>query len=225
MFQKIAKRLLVLGVFTFAIPALIMAETVGIFADNTVAQIKFAANDVKTALESKGYTVEMLSFDSFTEKYTKKKIVIATASNTQIANLLKSQGGSVPSVLGEQSYAIRTTSKGQKSYWVIGADVNGAMYGAIQIAEQIGFDGFSGISNIEESPFMLNRGMKLNMPLDRRIPTYVGGWSSNSAKKAIPHVWDITFWKKLIDQQARNRYNVLSVWVHHPFPALVKLDD
>ncbi len=35
----------------------------------------------------------------------------------------------------------------------------------------------------------------------------------------------MTFWKTLIDQQARNRYNVLSVWVHHPFPALVKLPD
>ena len=31
----------------------------------------------------------------------------------------------------------------------------------------------------------------------------------------------MTFWKTWIDQQARNRYNVLSVWVHHPFPALV----
>jgi len=68
---------------------------------------------------------------------------------------------------------------------------------------------------------MRNRGMKLNMPLDKRILTFVGGWSSNSAKKAIAHVWDMSFWKTLIDQQARNRYNVLSVWVHHPFPALV----
>ena len=47
----------------------------------------------------------------------------------------------------------------------------------------------------------------------------------NSAKKAIPHVWDMTFWKTLIDQQARNRYNLLSVWTHHPFPALVRLAD
>jgi len=101
----------------------------------------------------------------------------------------------------------------------------GAMYGGFQIAEAISSSGLGGQLESEESPFMLNRGMKLNLPLDRRIPTYVGGWSSNSAKKAIPHVWDMTFWKTLIDQQARNRYNVLSVWVHHPFPALVKLPD
>jgi len=99
------------------------------------------------------------------------------------------------------------------------------MYGALQLSENIGAGGLTGSYNSEESPFMLNRGMKLNMPLDKRIPTYVGGWSSTSTGLAIPNVWDITFWKKLIDQQARYRYNVLSVWVHNPFPALVKLAD
>jgi hypothetical protein len=99
------------------------------------------------------------------------------------------------------------------------------MYGGLQIAENISFNGLSGTFDSQESPFLLNRGMKLNLPLDSRVPTYVGGWSSTSAKKAIPHVWDMAFWKRLIDQQARHRYNVLSVWVHHPFPALVKLPD
>lgn len=47
----------------------------------------------------------------------------------------------------------------------------------------------------------------------------------NFNRKSHPTCWDITFWKKLIDQQARYRYNVLSVWVHHPFPALVKLAE
>jgi hypothetical protein len=99
------------------------------------------------------------------------------------------------------------------------------MYGALQIAENIGAKSFTGVYNSQEAPYMLNRGMKLNMPLDRRVPTYVGGWSSASTGLAIPHVWDMTFWKKLIDQQARFRYNVLSIWVHHPFPALVQLPD
>jgi len=37
----------------------LLAETVGIFSDTTIGQIKFAAGDIKTALESKGFTVEM----------------------------------------------------------------------------------------------------------------------------------------------------------------------
>jgi len=209
--------------FTFYSTA--FSQTVGVFYDNTLEPIKFAAADVQTALVKEGYTVEMLALSSLNDLYANKKIVIALASNIAINGILSNQGGSAPTGLGEQAYALRTTTQGQTSYWVLGGDVNGAMYGGLQIAENISFNGFSGTYNIQETPFMLNRGMKLNLPMDRRIPTYVGGWSSNSAKKAIPAVWDSTFWMTLIDQQARNRYNMLSVWVHHPFPALVKLAD
>ena len=31
------------------------------------------------------------------------------------------------------------------SYWVLGGDDNGAMYGGLQIAENINFNGFTGI--------------------------------------------------------------------------------
>ncbi len=214
-----------MGLILFAIPALLFAETVGIFTDYSIPQLKFAAGDVKTALESKGFTVEMNSLSKLKSGYSKKKVVIALASNSDIAKVLTNEGESIPTGLGEQAYALRTTNKTNTAYWVLGGDVNGAMYGAFQIAENIDVEGFSGTYNNQETPFLLNRGMKLNMPLDKRIPTYVGRWTATSTTKAIPHVWDMTFWKKLIDQQARYRYNVLSVWVHHPFPALVKLAD
>jgi len=212
-------------VLAIAIPTVVSAETVGVFSDNSIPQIKFAANDVKTALESKGFKVEMNALSNLKSGYSKKKVVIALVSNAEVIKFLTAEGGTIPTGLGEQAYSLRTTQKKKSSYWVLGGDINGAMYGAFQIAENIDADGFSGTYNNQEAPFLLNRGMKLNMPLDKRIPTYVGGWSSTSTGLAIPNVWDITFWKKLIDQQARNRYNVLSVWVHHPFPALVKLAD
>jgi hypothetical protein len=225
MIGKMTLRICAFLIMSVIIQSAAFAEKAGVFYDSTVEQIKFAATDIQTALTAKGYTVEMLPLSSLSTSYANKKVVIALASNSTVTGILLKQGGTAPSGLGEQAYTLRTTTQGQTSYWVLGGDENGAMYGGLQIAENISKDGFSGIYNNQESPFMLNRGMKLNMPFDRRIPTYVGGWSSNSAKKAIPHVWDITFWKKLIDQQARNRYNLLSVWVHHPFPALVKLAD
>ncbi len=225
MFTQKMKFILVLFALWVTLPAFVSAETVGLFFDSKVPQISFAVGDVKTALESKGFSIEMLPLSALKPGYNKQKVVIALADNTDISKLLTGEGGTVPTGLREQAYSLTTTKKKQTSYWILGGDVNGAMYGGFQIAENIAVKGMSGDYNLQESPFMQNRGMKLNMPLDRRIPTYVGGWSSNSAKKAIPHVWDITFWKKLIDQQARNRYNLLSVWVHHPFPALVKLAD
>lgn len=225
MLKKWMVRVCTISLVVVALPLMVFAETVGIFSDNSIPQIKFAADDVKTALESKGFKVEMLPLSYLKSDYTKMKVVLALVSNAEVTKLLLRQGGTIPSGLGEQAYGLRTTEKRKLSYWVLGGDSNGAMYGGLQMAENIGADGFSKKYNSQESPFMLNRGMKLNMPLDKRIPTYVGNWKSNSTTKAIPHVWDMTFWTKLIDQQARYRYNVLSVWVHHPFPALVKLAD
>jgi len=216
---------LLVSLIILIMPFMAFAQKVGVFFDSNVPQIKFAAYDVKAALESKNFTVEMLPLASLNEKYANRKVVIAVAGNSIINNLLTTQGCNIPADLGEQAYALRTTKKKRPSFWIIGGDINGAMYGGFQIAENITNDGFSGTYNNEEAPYLMARGMKLNLPLDKRVPTYIGTWSSNSEKKAIPHVWDITFWKKLIDVQARNRYNILSVWVHHPFPALVKLAD
>jgi hypothetical protein len=214
----------VAGLAILLFSGVISAETVGIFSDTTIGQIKFAAGDIKTALEAKALTVEILPLTALTGAYANKKVVLALASNSAVTGLLSTQGGSsLPANQGEQAYALRTTTQGQTSYWILGGDINGAMYGGLQVAENISFDGFGPVYNTQETPFMANRGMKLNMPLDRRIPTYVGGWSANSTKLSIPHVWDMNFWKTLIDKQARARYNLLSVWVHHPFPALVKL--
>ena len=223
--SKMMRRICAMCVVAFALPAIVWGETVGVFYDPGVAQIKFAAGDIRAALESRKFTVEMLPLSELSAKYGKKKIVVLLESNSQGIAIFKKQGGKLPDALGEQAYGLRTNASPQTSYWVIGGDANGAMYGALQIAEDISAKGMNGTYTAQESPFLLNRGMKLNMPFDRRVPTYVGGWSSTSTGLAIPHVWDITFWKKLIDQQARYRYNVLSVWVHNPFPALVQLAD
>ena len=205
--------------------ALSSAETVRLYFDPATPQIAFAAGDIKAALEKRKHTVQTHDLAALAKAGSGKKIVLAVAADKTVASILSAQGGKPVAGLGTQAYALRTTTAPDLSYWVQGGDANGAMYGGLQMAENISFNGFSGSFDSEESPLLLHRGMKLNLPLDRRIPTYVGGWSSHSAKKAIPHVWDMSFWKTLIDQQARNRYNVLSVWVHHPFPALVKLSD
>ena len=201
------------------------AEPVRLYFDPATPQIAFAAGDIKAALEKREHTVQTGTLAALAQGGSGRKIVLATATDKTAISMLSNQGGKPVAGLGTQAYALRTTTKPDLSYWVVGGDAVGAMYGGLQIAENLSSAGFRGSFDSEESPFLLNRGMKLNLPLDRRIPTYVGRWTSNSARKAIPHVWDMSFWKTLIDQQARNRYNMLSVWVHHPFPALVSLSD
>ncbi len=171
-------------ILLFVFPVMLFAETVGVFYDSSVEQIKFAAGDVKTALEGKGHTVEMLALSTLDAAYANKKVVIALTSDNATTSILTAQGGVLPSTLGEQAYALRTTSNPQTSYWVLGGDATGAMYGAFQVTENITFDGYTGTYNLQETPYVMNRGMKLNLPLDKRIPTYGGGWGSKSAQAA-----------------------------------------
>jgi hypothetical protein len=214
-------RILIVLFAGFALPKMLSAQKVGIFFDSNIPQIQFAATDVKTALEAKNIKVEMLSLNALTPKYSHKKIVITLNNNLAFEYLKSNQ----PKNLSEQSYAIVTTSVPQKTYWVIGGDVNGAMYGGLQLAENISFYGVEGTYNDRVSPDFKERGVKLNLPMDRRIPTYSGYIKNTSSQHAIKNVWDIKFWEIWLDNQARNRYNVLSVWVHHPFPALVKVPE
>jgi uncharacterized repeat protein (TIGR02543 family) len=208
-----------------AVASMLSAEELNLYYDSSSPQISFAASDIKTALEKNNLTVQVRSMTELDKPMKGKNIVLSLASDQPVISKLASNGGKPANDLGEQAYAIRTTNNGASIYWVIGGDTTGTMYGGIQLADYLTSNGINGAYNEEETPYLLNRGMKLNLPLDRRTPTYVGGWSSDSAKKAIPHVWDMSFWKALIDQQARNRYNTLTIWVHHPFPALVKLED
>jgi len=218
-------KLMAISLVLFIIPGMAIGETVGVFCNPATPQHTFAAGDIKTALEAKGFTVEIKDLSTLSDSYTGKKVVIALASNAQVTALLTAQGGSAAGSPGEQAYSLRTTTAPQLSYWVLGGDDNGAMYGGLQVAENITFDGLSGTYNEQVSPDFKQRGVKLNLPLDKRIPTYSGYMGNTSAQQAIPHVWDMNFWTTWIDQQARNRYNVLSVWVHHPFPALVSVPE
>ena len=215
----------VISLVVFTMPIMTFAQTVGVFSDNSIPQLKFAAGDVKTALESKGFKVEMLELSKLKSGYSNKKIVIALASNSEITKLLTAEGVSIPNNLGEQAYGIRTTSLPQKSYWVIGGDGNGAMYGGLEIAENIKFNGFTETYNSQQSPAILKRGIKLNLPFDEKSPTYSSNSKGTSYQKAIPHVWDITFWETWFDEMTRYRYNMVSVWNNHPFTSLVLLPE
>jgi hypothetical protein len=207
-----------------ALPARVVAETVGVFFDQDVQQIGFAAAEVRAALESRNFTVEMLPISTLTTSYVRKKVVIALSSDRSTSSVLVSQSGVRPNGLGEQAYGLRTTSVPQKSYWALGGDSNGAMYGGLQLAENIRFEEFAGTYALEESPAILKRGIKLNLPFDKESVTY-GRSKADGINHAILHVWDMTFWTSWLDEMARHRYNVLSIWSNHPFTSLIKMPD
>lgn len=206
-------------------PLTVFGETVCVFFNLDKPQHAFAACDVKTALEDKDFTVEMRDLSSLSKMYVGKKVVIALASNKKVTKLLKKQQGNPVDALGEQAFALRTILLPQMSYWVLGGDDTGAMYGGLQIAENIQFNGFKESYNEEESPYIKNRGIKFNIPLDKKSPTYYYSTDGTSHKVALQHVWDLSFWKTWFDEMARHRYNVLSLWSPHPFTSMLNMED
>ncbi len=106
---------------------------------------------------------------------------------------------------------------------VIGGDANGAMYGGLDVAEAVRLGTLAELKGGEHKPHIAKRGIKLNVPLDLRTPSYSD--SGDAAQANIPEMWKREFWTELLDGMARNRYNVLSLWNLHPFPSMVKVPE
>ena len=105
-----------------------------------------------------------------------------------------------------------------------GGDRVGAMYGVLDLAEQLALTRDWGqIKPRQRAPFIEKRGIKFNIPLDGRSPSYDD--TGDAAQQNILQMWSLDFWHEYIDQLARDRYNVLSLWTKHPFPHLIKLED
>jgi len=122
--------------------------------------------------------------------------------------------------MGPQSFRIQREA--DRGIRIVYGDSVGAMYGAIELAEQISLGG--GLGAVKEKarkPYILKRGLKFNIPLDARAPSYDD--TGTAAHANIPVMWEWDFWKPFIDTMIRNRYNVLTLWTTHPYPGIVKL--
>jgi len=219
------------GPFIFSLFFLVLsaapgrAEKIGIFYDHCIPQFEFAASDVKKALQIRDIEVELIPVSELSGKYKNKKIVIALKSNTSVINLLKKEGGNTDKIagLGEQACALRVSKGKQASYWAIGDDIAGSMYGGLQIAEYISFNKLSSIRDEDQEPYIKRRGIKFNIPLDQRVPSFDS--DGDQDKSNIKDMWDMDFWTEYLDDLARYRYNTLSYWTKHPFTAMIKLED
>jgi len=66
------------------------------------------------------------------------------------------------------------------------------------------------IKSSNHSPDVEKRGLKFNIPLDARTPSYAD--FGDAAQKNIATMWEMDYWKQFIDELARYRYNTISLW-------------
>jgi len=158
-------------------------------------QIEFALKDLETALKEKQYELAPSG------KYTIK---------TEIEKGMKTGG-----------FHIKKTGN---IISVIASEANGMMYGLLELAEQLGVGiSLDTIQDLQEEPYIKNRGIKYNIPLDIRTSAFDD--SGDAAQKNIVTMWDFSFWQHFFDEMARDRYNVISYWNAHPFSSMVKLNE
>ena len=123
-----------------------------------------------------------------------------------------------------QSYSFRVKNEGgRREITLRGADATGAMYGGLDIAEAIRTGTLDSLKDSDHKPHIAQRGIKFNIPLDLRTPSYSD--NCTSAQANIPEMWSLEFWHEFIDRMARDRFNVLTLWSMHPFPSIVKVPE
>ncbi len=193
------------------------ATSVALQLDRKHPSHSFAAQELRRALNDRAIKVVERNLDEAASEGT--VIVLAEARDAaakwQVAPLKFNEA---------QSYSIRTRINGkQRIYVALGADAVGAMYGGLDLAEAVRTGQFNSLKDSDHTPHIAQRGIKFNIPLDLRTPTYNG--VSDSAQANIAEMWSIDFWREFLDDMARHRYNVISLWSLNPFPSIVNVPE
>lgn len=182
---------------------------------NNGNQLNYGADAIKKAATQNNW--------NYAQGNSALSIIVASDSKS-VESIAKNEALSVPDQFHWQGYHIRVATKPkQKIIYILSADQTGAMYGCLDIAEAIKLETIETIANSDHKPFMERRGIKFNIPLDLRTPSYTD--PSDAAQQNIPNVWEKDFWIRFLDQMVTHRYNVLTLWNLHPFPSMVKVPE
>jgi hypothetical protein len=207
MMKQIAKSFRLGFLLSFA-PLVLTAQEVGLFYAPGIPQLEFAASEIRAAAQIKKISCNVFDLENFSLATQSIRVVLVVSN----------------SPAKPESYFISTKIDGaHTNYFVTGADAVGAMYGGLDIAEAIKLGTLAELKNGAHAPFVERRGIKFNIPLDARTPSYSD--AGDAAQQNIPEMWSMDFWREFLDEMARDRYDVLSLWNLHPFPSLVKVPE
>ncbi len=182
----------------FFLPLLTMAQVTIAFDDN-IQPVVFGVSRLEEALKKSGQQVQKTNF----AVTSKEANIVIQVTTRQVAD---------PS-LQKEGYQI---SNKNNNLLVSAIDPAGAMYGVMDVAEQITMGKtWQTVTSKKVNPRLAVRALKFNLP-----------WSSYRLGPAMnTHLEvcrDLAFWRRFLDQMAENRFNVLSLWNVHPFSFMVK---
>ena len=195
-----------------------------IYRNEDSPRIVFAVEELKKAISQRGGSPQVMPVSGFrgpsTDGYT---IVLVNTRDDSAAHLSSYLDTESIGECATEGFVIRTSREPGHTICILGPDDAGVMYGGLEVAEIIRTRGILAVESQSQNPFMNIRGVKLNIPLDVRTPTY--SEPSDAAQNNMAEMWDFGFWKEYIDHLALHRYNTISLWNMHPFPSMVKVPE
>lgn len=174
------------------------SKQVTIAIDKSSPTTVFGASKIVVALQKLKVTPVVVDKTQATGKEQIQVKMVGQTSNPEIK---------------KEGYRI---SKSGKSSIVTAIDQTGAMYGLMDIAEQIEMQkGFNNISEKVVNPRFAFRAVKYNLPWH--------SYRENESLQANSELSkDLNMWASFLDMMAEDRLNVLTLWGLHPFPYMIK---
>lgn len=180
--------------------------------------ISFAIEKIQAA-QGRDDSITVKAIADLNEKSSSLEIILVAGDASKTAFLPESVREKIAGLV-PQGYIIRRVGD---RIWVVGGDESGAMYGGLDIAEAIRLGTIRSTDDSIHTPYIAKRGIKFNIPLDLRTPSYSD--CSDAFQANIPEMWSMDFWRSFLDAMAEHRFNVLTLWNLHPFPSIVKVPE
>ena len=219
--HRLLRTALALVGFSFGCAVTAHAAAARLYANPASAPESFAANDIEAALRARKYSVTRRDGPDSAPPGDRVMIYFDPLGGPRAVI-----PGGMPAVdeskIQAEGFSLSHAVRGRRHFFrIVSRDAGGAMYGGLELAEQIRTRGVDGVLDTARNPYLSLRGTKFNIPLDLRTPSYSD--MSDSAQQNIATVWEFEFWRAYLDQLARDRYNFVSLWNLHPFPSMVKV--
>ena len=189
-------RLTLLPVALFACAAAVQAAEVTVIAPDS-PMLRFALGKLEAALQRQAGTL----------KWT------ANPGPGQGAEIVVTVDPTMMADIGADGFRRVNSRQGLR---ITGGDERGAMYGVLDVAEQIRMGTlWNKIPDRTVKAQFEFRAIKFNLP-----------WAAYRTSPAIEQhdatCRDLRFWEAFLDMMAENRFNVLSLWSLHPYHYMVR---
>ena len=166
--------------------------------DTTSKHIRFGVSQIEKALRKTGQSAH-------------EQPLATNQSSAAVTIRLIPPGANAP--VGKEGYQI---SNQLGKIRITASDPVGAMYGAMDVAEQIRMGRrLATVTAKTANPYLAVRALKINLPW---LPYRTG--PAMDVHREVCN--DLAYWQRLLDMMAQNRLNVLSLWSVHPFAFMVK---